>query len=104
MGFHGLAAVHKPQITMHNAKRRLEWCKAHCHWTPEQWKRDLWSDESRFTIWQSDGLIYVWWMPGERFLPELHSANCKVWCRRKNGLRLIFMFRARPLSSSEWKS
>ena len=24
MGFHGRAAAHKPKITMHNAKRRLE--------------------------------------------------------------------------------
>jgi hypothetical protein len=56
MGFHGGAAAHKPNITMRNAKRRLGWCKAHRHWTPEQWKSILWSDESRFTIWQSDRL------------------------------------------------
>ncbi len=26
----------------------MEWCKAHCHWTLEQWKHVLWSDESCF--------------------------------------------------------
>ena len=57
MGFNGRAAAHNPKITMRNAKRRLEWCKAHRHLTLEQWKRILWSDESRFTIRQSDGLI-----------------------------------------------
>ena len=36
----------------------------------EQWKRVLWSDESRFTIWQSDGQIWIWRMPGEHYLPE----------------------------------
>jgi hypothetical protein len=46
MGFHGRAVAHKPKITMHNAKCRLEWCKARRHWTLEQWKRILWSDES----------------------------------------------------------
>jgi hypothetical protein len=75
MGFHGRAAAHKPKITMSNAKRWLEWCKAHRHWTLEQWKRILWSDESQFTIWQSDGQIWVWQMPGECYLPQLHSAK-----------------------------
>jgi hypothetical protein len=37
MGFHGRAAAHKPKITMHNTKHQLEWCKAHRHWTLEQW-------------------------------------------------------------------
>ena len=69
MGFHGRAAIHKPKITMRNAKHRLEWCKARRHCTLEQWKHVLWSDESRFTIWQSNGRIWVWRMPGERYLP-----------------------------------
>ena len=59
MGFHCRTAAHKPKITMRNDKHQLEWCKAHHHWTLEQWKRVLWSDESRFTIWQSDGQIVV---------------------------------------------
>ena len=50
MDFHGRAAAHKPKITMHKAKRRLKWCKAHHHWTLELWKHVLWSDESPFTI------------------------------------------------------
>jgi hypothetical protein len=28
MGFHGRATAHKPNLTMHNAKRQLDWCKA----------------------------------------------------------------------------
>jgi hypothetical protein len=59
MGFHGQASTHRPKIPMRNAKRRLEWCKARCHWTLEHWKSILLSDESRFTIWQSDGRIWV---------------------------------------------
>ncbi|GFV93457.1 transposable element Tc1 transposase [Trichonephila clavipes] len=40
---------------------------AHRHWTVDMWKTVLWSDESRFTVWQSDGRVWVWRMPSESF-------------------------------------
>ncbi|CAI9619017.1 unnamed protein product, partial [Staurois parvus] len=33
MGFHGQAAASKSYITKCKAKRPMQWCKAHCHWT-----------------------------------------------------------------------
>uniref|UniRef100_A0A3P8W229 Tc1-like transposase DDE domain-containing protein n=1 Tax=Cynoglossus semilaevis TaxID=244447 RepID=A0A3P8W229_CYNSE len=68
MGFHGRAAAAKPHITKCNAKRRMQWCKARRHWPLEQWRHVLWSDESRFSIWQSDGR--VWRLPGERYISD----------------------------------
>jgi hypothetical protein len=53
MGFHGRAAAHKHKISMHNAKLSGVKLTAIV----------LWSDESLFTIWQSDERILVWWMP-----------------------------------------
>ncbi|CAI9553627.1 unnamed protein product, partial [Staurois parvus] len=70
MGFHGRAAASKPYITKCNAKLRMQWCKARRHWTLEQWRRVLWSDESRFSVCQSDGCVCVWHLPGERYLPD----------------------------------
>ncbi|GFW53949.1 transposable element Tcb2 transposase [Trichonephila clavipes] len=62
LGFHVRAAAHKPNITPHNAKHRLQWCRAHRHGTVDMWKTVFCSDESRFTVWQSDGglRIIVW--------------------------------------------
>ncbi|KFM60251.1 Transposable element Tc1 transposase, partial [Stegodyphus mimosarum] len=70
LGFHGRAAAHKPLITKSNRAARLMWCKAHRNLTVDQWKRVLWSDESRFTLYRSDGRVWVWRLPGERLLPE----------------------------------
>ena len=69
-GFHGRVAASKPYITKCNAKRRMQWCKSHRHWTLEQWRRVLWSDASRFSIWQSDGRVWFSGLPGERYLSD----------------------------------
>ncbi|GFX17510.1 uncharacterized protein TNCV_3411101 [Trichonephila clavipes] len=42
--------AHKPDITPKNAKHRLQWCRAHRHWTVDMWKTVVRSDESRFTV------------------------------------------------------
>ncbi|KAK3536514.1 hypothetical protein QTP86_013837 [Hemibagrus guttatus] len=59
MGLYGLAAAHKPKITMCNAKRWLEWCKGNVF--------------SRVIIGQFDGQIWVCQMPREHYLQA-----CKV--------------------------
>jgi hypothetical protein len=50
MGFHGRAAAHNSKITMRNAKCWLDWYKACRHWTLEQLKRVLWSDDSMTSL------------------------------------------------------
>ncbi|CAI9567774.1 unnamed protein product, partial [Staurois parvus] len=70
MGFHGRSSASKPYITKCNAKHRMMWCKARRHWTLEQWRCVLWSDQSRFSVWQSDGRVWVWCLPVEWYLPD----------------------------------
>ncbi|GFX38420.1 transposable element Tc1 transposase [Trichonephila clavipes] len=62
--------AHEPNITPQNAKHRLQWCRAIRHWTVDMWKTVLWSDESRFIVWQLDGRVWVWRMPSERFFSD----------------------------------
>ncbi|KAJ8875982.1 hypothetical protein PR048_023890 [Dryococelus australis] len=69
-GYFARAAAHKLHITTSNKARRLRWCLDRRNWTLEQWKSVPWSDESRFTLFRSDGRVWVWRLPEERPLPE----------------------------------
>ncbi|GFT74332.1 QLQ domain-containing protein [Trichonephila clavipes] len=41
------------------------------------WKTVLWSYESRFTVWQSDGRVWVLWNVGERFFSDCIVSTVK---------------------------
>ncbi len=78
--------------------RQIEWSKAHRHWTLDQWKPVLWSDESCVS-----GILGL--ANARRTLPVwLRCADCKVWWRRDNGMGLFFRGWAQPFTSSEGKS
>ncbi|GBL98652.1 Transposable element Tcb1 transposase [Araneus ventricosus] len=40
----------KPFPLSSNKRRRVPWAKSHLSWTPSQWKKVLWTDESIFKI------------------------------------------------------
>ena len=73
-----LTAASKPYISKCNTKCWMQWCKARCHWTPEQWRRVLWGDKSLFSIWWTSLGLEV----ARRKVPVwLHCAKCKIWWR-----------------------
>ena len=44
-GVHKHIKAERPRLTPHQAWRRYQWCLKHRHWTVEEWKRVVWSDE-----------------------------------------------------------
>jgi transposase len=55
----------KPFLTaVHKEKQRL-WALEHKGWTVEDWKRVIFSDESKFMLFKSDGRQYCWIKPGQ---------------------------------------
>jgi hypothetical protein len=47
----------KPLISAVNRKKQLQFAREHKDWTIEQCKHVMWSDESRFTLFQNDGRL-----------------------------------------------
>ncbi len=55
LGLNSCVALRKTFISEANMKKRLQFIREHKYWALEQWKKVMWSDESRFTPFQSDG-------------------------------------------------
>ena len=93
-GLHGRVAKHKPRLTPDHKARRLAWAREHVDWTAADWDRVLWSDESRFQLFQSDGQVYVRRAVGEEFhescvVPSVKhgGSGIMVWgCMGSTGL------------------
>ena len=59
-GFKAKTKIKKPLLKSDHKKARLEFAIAHQHWTVEDWKRVVWSDETKFNRIGSDGRKWVW--------------------------------------------
>lgn len=61
------AAVKKkrPRLLARHKKERLDFAKRYQHWTVEDWKRVIWSDETKINRIGSDGRQWVWKRSGE---------------------------------------
>ncbi|RHY49393.1 hypothetical protein DYB28_004948 [Aphanomyces astaci] len=66
-GLHGRVARKKPYLSKANKKKRLDYAKNYQHWTYDDWKKVLFTDESPFNSTGSSGRVYVWRRPGEEF-------------------------------------
>lgn len=62
----GRVACKKPLISEKNIKSRLEVAKSWSTWAMKKWNKVLFTDESKFNLFKSDGRTTVWRKPGER--------------------------------------
>jgi len=72
-GYKGCVARKKPFISKINKKKRLDFAKSHINKVNDFWKSVLFSDESKFNIFGSDGRVMVWRKPNKQM-------DCKNLC------------------------
>ena len=49
----------KTLISKKNQIARVKFAKKHLHWTKQDWGKVLWSDETKYNLFSSDGIKYV---------------------------------------------
>jgi transposase len=67
-GFRRRIALRKPHISPQNKAARLLWAQEHVHWSPEQWRSILWTDETWVTAGHHRKVL-VTRRPGEELEP-----------------------------------
>ena len=77
--------VNTNMISMVNKKRRLAWAKAHKNLTTSDWRKWIFSDETRVNMLGSDGVSYYWSDKPGTMLP--HQITPKV---QNNGGGVMF--------------
>ncbi|QRV82134.1 Transposase [Ceratobasidium sp. AG-Ba] len=64
-GLRPVKAIKKPKHTPQHILDRIAFAEAHRYWTMEDWKRVLWSDETKINRLGSDGVHWAWVRQGE---------------------------------------
>jgi len=76
----GLRAAPKkkcPLLSSNHKKARMDFALAHENWTIDDWKRVIWSDETKINCLGSDGRKWVWKERGERLSDRLVQGTLK---------------------------
>ena len=67
-GFYSCRPSKKPFLSLRHKKTRREWVDDKMNWTLDDWKKVIWSDESRFALRHNDGGVRVIRKKGERYM------------------------------------
>jgi len=77
MDFEAKKKIKKPLLTSRHMKARYEWAIAHKDWTVDDWRRVIFSDETKINIWGSDGCRYYWKRPSDPIQPHHFDLTVK---------------------------
>lgn len=85
MGLPARRPVKKPLLTTRMRQARLKWAREHQSWLLADWRKVIFSDESKFNLHGSDGKLYVRRRLNETYHPDCinttvkHPAGQMVW-------------------------
>ena len=69
--------VKKPLLKPHHIRACMDFAEKHIDWTVDDWKRVIWSDETKINRIESDGKHWVWKKQGEKLSKRLVDETVK---------------------------
>ncbi|KAG1002298.1 hypothetical protein G6F26_012638 [Rhizopus arrhizus] len=66
MNLHAKIKVKRPLLAKVQKARRLAWAEEHKNWTNDDWRRMVFSDETKINACGSDGCEYFWSRPDDK--------------------------------------
>ena len=85
-GLKGRAARKKPFLSKRHIAQRLKWAKEHQSWTANDWKKVLWSDETKINLFGTDGVTRVWRRCGDADKTKF----CRPTMKHGGGSRMVW--------------
>lgn len=86
MDFQASIKKKKPFLKPIHMKKRLAQAKAHQYWTNNDWRRMVFSDETKVNVWGSDGVKYYWKRPDDKL--QFHHLDLTV--KGNNGSVMVW--------------
>jgi transposase len=77
VGLKSVVKKKRPMLTKKARKERMDFALSHQDWTVEDWKKVVWSDETKINRLGSDGRKWVWKKPGEALSDRLVEGTKK---------------------------
>lgn len=69
IGFRSRRKSKKPFLSKKHRQARYSWARTYKNWTVDDWKRVIFSDETKINLWNSDGIQFYWTRPGDPVQP-----------------------------------
>jgi hypothetical protein len=76
-GMRAVVKKKKPLLKKRHRKERMDFALAHQYWTVEDWKKVVWSDETKINMLGSDGRKWAWKKAGEGLSDRLVEGTLK---------------------------
>ncbi|KAG1370632.1 hypothetical protein G6F61_011871 [Rhizopus arrhizus] len=99
MKFHAKIKIKKPLLAKVQKARRLAWVEEHKNWTNDDWRRMVFSDETKVNVYGSDGCKYFWSRPDDKLQP--HYLDLTVKGRGSSNMGIYFQQNNDPKHTSK---